>query len=222
MDPATALAVGEKEAQDCEVEECSIKMSGCNKVLGWIHKLLSLSSFSNMKSLIYALLLSPKSFDMWVPFLLTTDWNQWCENLANVIWISKFKSRVNKWVIIQGVVPFFSASLYAPKDCRTDRMPIIVNGTSTCWHWLPRLKESKDTQRRYMEELRHFQLCKCTLMCNSGQPIVLFYSLREWKHWGQPEFRNRPSMTINLASTGFIFVLFKQHISKLGAPLYAS
>lgn len=34
MDPATALAVGEKEAQDCEVEECSIKMSGCNKVLG--------------------------------------------------------------------------------------------------------------------------------------------------------------------------------------------
>lgn len=53
-------------------------------------------------------------------------------------------------------------------------------------------------------------------------PIVLFYSLREWKHWGQPEFRNRPSITINLASTGFIFVLFKQHISKLGAPLYAS
>lgn len=26
MDPATSLAVGEKEVQDCGVEECSIKM----------------------------------------------------------------------------------------------------------------------------------------------------------------------------------------------------
>lgn len=29
MNPATALAVGGKEVQDCGVEECSIKMSGC-------------------------------------------------------------------------------------------------------------------------------------------------------------------------------------------------
>lgn len=34
MGPATGLAVGEKETQDCELEECSIKVSGCNKVLG--------------------------------------------------------------------------------------------------------------------------------------------------------------------------------------------
>lgn len=41
MDPATALAVGEREVWDCGVEECSIKMSGCKEVLGWIDKLLS-------------------------------------------------------------------------------------------------------------------------------------------------------------------------------------
>ena len=40
MDPVTALALWGKEVQDCGLE-CSIKMSGCNKVFRWSDKLLS-------------------------------------------------------------------------------------------------------------------------------------------------------------------------------------
>lgn len=41
MDPATALAVGEREGQDCGEQVCSINSSYCKKVFGGFDKLLS-------------------------------------------------------------------------------------------------------------------------------------------------------------------------------------
>lgn len=114
MDPATALAVGEKEVQDCGVEECSIKMSSCNKVLGWTDKLLSK-------------LLKQGAIDVRSPvskstLICETQFNRqqmqieiygaksvYCEMLTNNLQLN----------IIQAVIPFLSPCLWTQRPQKT-------------------------------------------------------------------------------------------------------